>query len=210
LADGDEMTRARALRAVGLLCCLGLACGPAILELPPDLNVADVDLQGPEGDRVLQRIERLVEVDLAEQRLLEDRLNPLAPNATFPERVERLLDNAADAMFVARERAVAGNLTEEHLDQMVMSFTDVLAFEAAKRDPRAPRFVRSPALQARRRELDATLEEIRARRAQGLPDEPARDDAGLKREWRQPPPLQRATQPVVPQGRDDLDGIFED
>jgi hypothetical protein len=89
LADGYAMTLARAFQAVGLVCCLGLACEPAILELPPALNVADVDLPGLEGDRVLQRIERLVEVDLAEQRLLEDQLNPLAPNTTFPERVER-------------------------------------------------------------------------------------------------------------------------
>lgn len=94
-------------------------------------------------------------------------------DATFQERAQRMVDTAQDAWFSVRERAIEGLLSDEDLDKMSMSISESLAFDAAKRDPNAPRFVRSAALQARRHQLDAKLAEIRAR---GLPDEPERTE----------------------------------
>lgn len=87
-----------------------------------------------------------------------------------------MVDTAQDTLFSLRERAIEGLLSDEDLDKMSMSISESLAYDAAKRDPNAPRFVRSAALQARRHQLDVKLAEIRARRAQGLPDEPERTE----------------------------------
>src|SRR5690242_11170592 len=100
----------------------------------------------------------------------------LDQDAPFQERAQRVLDNAEDAWFMAREQAMERQMSDEELDKMSMSITEALAFEAAQRDPSAPRFVRSAALQARRRELETKLEQMRARRGQGLPDEPERSE----------------------------------
>jgi len=147
--------------------------------LPATVDVSKVDLPGRAGEIVIEQIGRLAEVSLAEERIVEYQLDPPDPNEDFAVVARRFRDHIDDSMFVGRERAIAGNLTNEQLDMMVMSFTDVIAFDAAKRDPRAPPFVRSAVIEARRRELDARLVKIRKRRALGLPDEeqrPAIDD----------------------------------
>ena len=174
VTDAGLMRRARVFQAVGLGGCLLVAvtCGaPKWLQLPPDLDVADVDLPGPRGERARERIERLVEAEQAEERLVDAQLHPLEPNAPFQEQADRIVRNVADAFVMTGERAIAGLVSDEDLDKMSMSFEESLAHSAAQRDPSAPPFVRGPELIARRAQLDAKLKDIRERRAQGLPDD---------------------------------------